>query len=70
MKKTLPLLLSTSFVLTILAGCQDQPTPEERLDAYIKLWEKQDYEKMYAEYASTETKKLMVKRNSWIGRKN
>ncbi|MDX1259922.1 penicillin-binding transpeptidase domain-containing protein [Exiguobacterium sp. K1] len=62
MKKTLPLLLSTSFVLTILAGCQDQPTPEERLDAYIKLWEKQDYEKMYAEYASTETKKTYGKK--------
>ncbi len=62
LKKTLPLLLSTSFVLTILAGCQDQPTPEERLDAYIKLWEKQDYDKMYADYASKETKKTYGKK--------
>jgi len=62
LKKTLPLLLSTSFVLTILAGCQDQPTAEERLDAYIKLWEKQDYDKMYADYASKETQKTYGKK--------
>lgn len=62
MKKTLPLILSTSFALTILAGCQDQPTPEERLDAYIKLWEKQDYDKMYADYASEQTKQTYGKK--------
>lgn len=62
MKKTLPLILSTSFALTILAGCQDQPTPEERLDAYIKLWEKQDYDKMYADYTSEQTKQTYGKK--------
>lgn len=56
MKRTIPFLLSATFGVTLLAGCQDQPTPEERLDAYIKLWEKQDYDKMYT-YASTATKK-------------
>ncbi|HBF58333.1 MAG TPA: hypothetical protein DDW40_03435, partial [Exiguobacterium sp.] len=56
MKRTIPLILSASFGVTLLAVCQDPPTPEERLDAYIKLWEKQDYDKMYT-YASTATKK-------------
>ncbi|MDI3235336.1 penicillin-binding transpeptidase domain-containing protein [Exiguobacterium antarcticum] len=62
MKPTIPLLLSTTLGLVVLTGCQDAPTAEERLDAYIKLWEKQDYDKMYAEYASEQTKSTYGKK--------
>ena len=37
------LLMSVLF----LAGCSDEPSPEERFSAYTKLWNKQDYAKMY-----------------------
>ncbi|MEJ9229529.1 penicillin-binding transpeptidase domain-containing protein [Peribacillus butanolivorans] len=45
------LLMSVLF----LAGCSDEPSPEERFSAYTKLWNKQDYTKMY-EYLSSDTK--------------
>ncbi|KOR81059.1 peptidoglycan glycosyltransferase [Bacillus sp. FJAT-21352] len=46
------LLMSVLF----LAGCSDEPSPEERFAAYTKLWNKQDFAKMY-EYLSPETRK-------------
>lgn len=46
------LLMSTLF----LAGCSDEPSPEERFAAYTKLWNKQDFSKMY-DYLSADTKK-------------
>ncbi|MFJ7683258.1 penicillin-binding transpeptidase domain-containing protein [Peribacillus butanolivorans] len=52
------LALVSSFLLMsvlFLAGCSDEPSPEERFSAYTKLWNKQDYTKMY-EYLSSDTK--------------
>ncbi|MGE7778647.1 penicillin-binding transpeptidase domain-containing protein [Peribacillus sp. NPDC097264] len=46
------LLMSVLF----LAGCSEEPSPEERFAAYTKLWNKQDFAKMY-DYLSADTKK-------------
>ncbi|MFJ7745057.1 penicillin-binding transpeptidase domain-containing protein [Peribacillus sp. NPDC097295] len=46
------LLMSVLF----LAGCSEEPSPEERFAAYTKLWNKQDFTKMY-DYLSADTKK-------------
>ncbi len=58
MKSRSLLFAATSAAsIGILVGCQDQPTAEERLASYSKLWEKQDYDKMYADYVSQTTQK-------------
>ncbi|MGE7875981.1 penicillin-binding transpeptidase domain-containing protein [Peribacillus muralis] len=51
-------LVSSLLLMSVLflAGCSDEPSPEERFAAYTKLWNKQDFTKMY-EYLSPETKK-------------
>lgn len=56
MKKGWGVLLG--FFVLILAGCNDDITPEERLQDYTALWEAGDYETMYQEFVSDETKEL------------
>ncbi|MBR8644352.1 hypothetical protein KEH51_05985 [[Brevibacterium] frigoritolerans] len=56
--KKLALVSSCLLLMSVLflAGCSDEPSPEERFAAYTKLWNKQDFTKMY-EYLSPETRK-------------
>ncbi|MGE8204592.1 penicillin-binding transpeptidase domain-containing protein [Heyndrickxia sp. NPDC080065] len=43
--------------LLILAGCEKEPSPNDRLNEYVKLWDKSNFEKMYNNYLSTSSKK-------------
>ncbi|MGM0843571.1 MAG: penicillin-binding transpeptidase domain-containing protein [Bacillota bacterium] len=43
--------------LAILAGCQEQSQPNERLEAYIKLWNDEKYDQMYNDYLTVENQK-------------
>lgn len=56
-RQSMLLVAASATSIGILVGCQDQPTAEERLASYSKLWEKQDYDKMYADYVSQTTQK-------------
>lgn len=49
-----PKLMLVSSVL-VLGGCNTSPTPEERLDDYIALWQNERFSQMYKEFASKET---------------
>ena len=40
----------------LLVGCTDEVTPQERLEAYIAAWDEGDYETLYTEFLSDETK--------------
>ncbi|MGF2618163.1 penicillin-binding transpeptidase domain-containing protein [Rossellomorea vietnamensis] len=48
--------LSVLLSLIFIAGCQEQPQPDERLETYVKLWNDQEYEKMYSDYLTQSTK--------------
>ncbi|KZE36120.1 peptidoglycan glycosyltransferase [Bhargavaea cecembensis] len=51
------ILLGTVIILLVfLAGCRDQPTPEDRLAEYISHWNKGDYAVMYESYLTAKTK--------------
>lgn len=59
MKKLLWLL--PMILIAILAGCNnDEPTPDDRLSQYIKLWNDQKFDEMYG-YLSSEAKKSVSK---------
>ncbi|OZS77555.1 peptidoglycan glycosyltransferase [Tetzosporium hominis] len=42
--------------LLVLAGCNDEVTPQERQEAYVAAWNEGDYETLYNEFVSDETK--------------
>lgn len=47
----------------ILAGCSDKVAkPEDQFGEYVKLWKKQDFDKMY-NYLSTDTKEQIKKKD-------
>ncbi|WP_421381975.1 penicillin-binding transpeptidase domain-containing protein [Bacillus salacetis] len=54
MKKLAFILIFLS--LTFITGCQEKPQPDDRLEAYISLWNKQDFAKMYNQYLSEKAK--------------
>ncbi|PLT35810.1 penicillin-binding transpeptidase domain-containing protein [Bacillus sp. V5-8f] len=62
MKK--PLLLFSILLagLLVLAGCEKEPVPEDRLAAYTKLWNEQKFDQMY-DYLSTDVKKKISKKD-------
>lgn len=51
-------LASFLFILLFISvGCSDDSVqPESRLNDYVKLWNKQDFEEMYTDYLSASTK--------------
>lgn len=55
MKKGILGILSLLAVL-VLAGCQEQVTPEDRLAEYISHWNEKDFAAMYDEYLNQGTK--------------
>lgn len=58
MKKILGILLL--LVITVIAGCSKEPTPEQRFSDYIALWNQQKFSKMY-DYLSSDAKKNISK---------
>jgi penicillin-binding protein 3 len=61
--KKLPLLFSLlAATILLLAGCSDEePKPEDRLAQYTKLWNDQNFDKMYSFLSSDVKKKLSKK---------
>ncbi len=51
------LLLITSLAI---AGCSQKPTPEDRWNTYVKLWNEQKFAQMY-DFLSTEARKNVTK---------
>lgn len=61
MKKHLFAPILAAAIMLLLTGCFDkEPQPEERLAAYTKLWNEQNFTEMYT-YLSKDTKKNMSK---------
>ncbi|MFS0615997.1 penicillin-binding transpeptidase domain-containing protein [Lederbergia ruris] len=62
MKKQWFLILFVLLIM-ILAGCSDKVAkPEDQFGEYVKLWKKQDFDKMY-NYLSTDTKEQIKKKD-------
>lgn len=45
------------MLLAVLAACEKEPSPNDRLNDYVKLWDKNNFEKMYKDYLTTNSKK-------------
>ncbi|MFX3625289.1 MAG: penicillin-binding transpeptidase domain-containing protein [Ectobacillus sp.] len=58
MRKAWGLVICCFFL--VLTGCQKEPRPEEALEAYIKAWNNQQFDKMY-EQLSSQSKKAITK---------
>jgi len=55
-------LLGLLLIVTALTGCSgDDTTPQEKLDSYVKLWNKQEFPKMYPMLAKESAKKYKEK---------
>ncbi|RIW36072.1 penicillin-binding transpeptidase domain-containing protein [Bacillus salacetis] len=48
--------ISILMSLIFLAGCQEKPQPDERLEAYVKLWNDQEFAEMHSGYLSQSAK--------------
>lgn len=48
------------MVVLIAAGCSKEPTPEDRFEAYIKLWNQQKFDQMY-DYLTDGSKEVISK---------
>ncbi|MBM7585752.1 penicillin-binding protein [Bacillus pakistanensis] len=48
-------LLASMIVILALSACQEKPQPDDRLQAYTDLWNKQKFEKMYDSYLTSST---------------
>ncbi|GIN85836.1 penicillin-binding protein 3 [Heyndrickxia sporothermodurans] len=46
-----------AMLLFVLAACEKEPSPNDRMDDYVKLWDKKNFEKMYNDYLSMGAKK-------------
>ncbi|MFP7298639.1 penicillin-binding transpeptidase domain-containing protein [Neobacillus niacini] len=60
MKKILGLLVMLFLAVMAAAGCSKEPTPQDRFDAYIKLWNEQKFDKMY-DYLTEGSKEVISK---------
>lgn len=45
------------MLLAVLAACEKEPSPNDRLNDYVKLWDKNNFEKMYKDYLTINSKK-------------
>ncbi|RFU66817.1 penicillin-binding transpeptidase domain-containing protein [Bacillus sp. V59.32b] len=55
-------LLLLFSILLVIAGCEKEPAPEDRLTAYTKLWNEQKFDQMY-DYLSTDAKETLSKKD-------
>ncbi|WP_045518764.1 penicillin-binding transpeptidase domain-containing protein [Neobacillus niacini] len=60
MKKIIGLLFMVVLFAMVAAGCSKEPMPQDRLAAYIKLWNEQKFDKMY-DYLSEGSKEVISK---------
>jgi penicillin-binding protein 3 len=60
LKKIIGLLFMAALFVIVAAGCSKEPTPQDRLDAYIKLWNEQKFDKMY-DYLTEGSKEVISK---------
>ncbi|KYD05514.1 Cell division protein FtsI [Heyndrickxia sporothermodurans] len=51
------LFFAFAMLLFVLAACEKEPSPNDRLNEYVKLWDKNNFNKMYNEYLSSSVKK-------------
>ncbi|MEK5444567.1 penicillin-binding transpeptidase domain-containing protein [Fredinandcohnia sp. FSL W7-1320] len=52
MKRYIWLLIGFALSIVLLTGCNKDPLPEERFEAFIKDWEKQDFNKVYDQFSA------------------
>ncbi|MGG5255162.1 penicillin-binding transpeptidase domain-containing protein [Neobacillus sp. SM06] len=62
MKKWLAFLLTFAVLVSVAAGCSNNPTPQDRLAEYVKLWNQQKFDKMYG-LLSTNAKKSISQKD-------
>jgi penicillin-binding protein 3 len=55
LKKLIIVLIGILFTI-ILAGCQEKPQPDDRLQEYIKMWNKKQFDEMYDGFLSQNSK--------------
>ncbi|MGN7299116.1 penicillin-binding transpeptidase domain-containing protein [Ferdinandcohnia sp. SAFN-114] len=66
MKRYIWLLVGIALGIVILTGCNKDPLPEERFEAFIKDWESQDFDKVYDQFSSDV--KENVKKDEFVER--
>ncbi|WP_099354843.1 penicillin-binding transpeptidase domain-containing protein [Fredinandcohnia onubensis] len=66
MKRYTWLLISFTLSIVLLSGCNKDPLPEERFEAFIKDWESQDFEKVYNQFSKDV--KETVKKDEFVER--
>ncbi len=59
-KKILLLCLFAAFSL-LVAGCQEKPQPDDRLQEYADLWNKGKFDSMFSDYVNSSTKETFKK---------
>ncbi|MHA7138109.1 penicillin-binding transpeptidase domain-containing protein [Rossellomorea arthrocnemi] len=59
-RKVMLVYLFVTFSL-LVAGCQEKPKPDDRLQEYVDLWNKEKFESMYNEYLNSSTKESFKK---------
>ncbi|KAB7706609.1 penicillin-binding transpeptidase domain-containing protein [Bacillus aerolatus] len=60
-------LIGLLVLIVSLAGCNKLPSPEERLNEYVKLWNKKKFEEMYKSYVAPSSKEK-VKEKDYVDR--
>lgn len=62
MKKWIGFILTIVLLVGVAAGCSNDPTPQDRLADYVKLWNQQKFDKMYA-FLSKDAKKSISQKD-------
>lgn len=52
MKKIIGILFILSFVFIVACSAEEEATPNERFDSYVKQWNDQKFDKMYSMFAA------------------
>ncbi|MBW3114365.1 penicillin-binding transpeptidase domain-containing protein [Bacillus sp. MCCB 382] len=56
MVKKIMLLCLFAALSIMVAGCQEKPQPDDRLQEYVDLWNKEKFDRMFSGYANSSTK--------------
>lgn len=57
MKRKILIVMMFFAAIMVMSACEKDPSPNDRFNEYVKLWNKNDFDKMYKEYLSTNAKK-------------
>ncbi|WP_044338381.1 penicillin-binding transpeptidase domain-containing protein [Rossellomorea aquimaris] len=55
------MLFCLLVAILLVAGCQEKPKPDDRLQEYVDLWNKEKFEDMFTGYLTTTTKDTFKK---------